>query len=283
MIYLLITVLTMVAFMQTLRYGQKQSLHVYAIVAINYAVATIAVFATSELQTTTMGMAIPWHPVIIGAATGILFFIHMPITLGCFRRAGVGVTVAVGGCSLIVPTLAGWAVWDESMTMSRWLALAFVPPAMWIMRPGNGLRSRLTLTTDALLIANFSAAGLGYTLQKYGDVYFVDEGKDFFKVALFGMATISSFLFAIIRRELFHRRDVGIGILLGLLNAASLIFVLLALQVMEAVVFFPTSMCLVIGINAVLAWFLWQERLKHRQYAGLICALIVVILTNLSE
>ena len=280
MIYLFLTVFSMVAFMQTLRYGQ-QALHVYAIVAVNYVVATIAVFTVSGLQMTTMGMTIPWHPMAIGAATGVLYISHIPITLGCFRRAGVGVTVAVGGCSLIVPALAGWAVWEESMTVYRWLALALVPPAMWIMRPGNGLRSRLTLTTDVLLIANFAASGLVYSLQKYADVYFVAENREIFKVTLFGTAALSSLLFAIYRRTPFHRRDIGAGILLGLLNAATLIFTLLALQVMAAVVFFPTSMCLVIGINAVTARFLWQERLKHRQYAGLICALIVIALINL--
>ena len=281
MIYLLTMVLCIVAFMQTLRYGQLRELHVYSVIAVNYVVATAAVFGVSGLHTITGTLPMPWHSVAAGAATGALYFTHILITLGCFRTAGVGVTVAVGGCSLIIPAVVGWAVWEESMTVYRWIALVLVPPATWIMRPGNGMRPRLTLVSDALLFANFAAAGLVSTMQKYADVHFFAESKEVFKVSLFGFAAVCSIVFTLLRKLPLRRRDVGVGVVLGLINAASLIFTLLALQVIASVVLFPTSMCLVICINTALSRFLWKERLKPRQYVGIAFAMLIIVLINL--
>ena len=282
MFYLLIVVLSTVAFMQTLRYGQRREVHLYSAVAVNYLIAFATVLLLSGLLHANGDARLPWHAIIAGAATGVLFFGHVPIILGCFRKAGVAVTTAIGGCSPIVPVVVGWAVWEEAMTTHRWIALAIVPIAMWLLRPGNVGRFQLTLATDLLLLANFAGGGVIYTMQKYADVHFELEKQEVYKVSLFGMAAVISILFAVITKVPLKRRDLGVGIMLGLLNATTLTFTLLGLGLVASVVFYPTATCLMVCLNVTMARLLWHEQLKPRQLAGVALALAVIALTNVT-
>ena len=72
-----------------------------------------------------------------------------------------------------------------------------------------------------------------------------------------------------------------LGSLLGLVNLAQLVFLLLALDALPAVVVFPVSAALGIALNALASIWFWRERPPPAGWAGIGLAGIAVILLNL--
>ena len=77
------------------------------------------------------------------------------------------------------------------------------------------------------------------------------------------------------------RKEVTIGLAVGLANNCALFFALLAISAVAATVFFPTAGCLVIVGNIILGRLFWKEKLVTKQALGLAVALAIVVLANL--
>jgi len=278
--YLLLYVLFMLAFSQTLRYAQLRGEGVLAVSAVNYVVAavlSVAIFVVS-------GPTAPSERAIaagLGATTGVLFFLNLLIMLACYRRAGVGITVALMGMGVVLPVVASNVCWGEAMTPARWVAVGLLPAAVVLMRPVNGLHRRITLRGDILLVLAFVAPGVTGILHRAVREYAPESGRELYQAALFVAAAITSVAYASWHRTRCSRRTVGLGTFLGAVNVAATRFVLLGLWAIPAVIFYPVSGSLVIAGSVIVSWLLWRERVTKRQVLGLFFAICIVVLTRL--
>ena len=274
--YLLLYVLFMLAFSQTLRYAQRRGEGVLAVSAVNYVVAavlSVAIFAASgPTAPSERGIAAG-----LGAAAGVLFFLNLLIMLACYRRAGVGITVALMGMGVVLPVIASHVCWGEPMTPARWVTVGLLPAAVVLMRPINGLHRRITLRGDILLVLAFVAPGVTGILHRAVRQYAPDSGRELYQAALF----VASVAYAHWHRTHCSRRTVGLGTFLGAVNVAATRFVLLGLWVIPAVIFYPDSGSLVIAGSVNVSRLLWRERVTKRQVLGLFFAICIVVLTRL--
>jgi len=278
--YLVLYVLFMLAFSQTLRYAQRRGEGVLTVSAVNYVAAAVlsaAIFLVS-------GPTAPSERVVaaaLGAAAGVLFFVTLLIMLACYRRVGVGITVALMGMGVVLPVVASNVCWGEAMTPARWVAVGLLPVAVVLMRPVNGLQRRITLRGDVLLALAFVAPGVTGILHRAVREYAPDSGRELYQAVLFAAAAISSVAYALWRRTPCSRRTVGLGAFVGAVNVAATRFVLLGLWAIPAVIFYPVSGSLVIAGSVVVSWLLWRERVTKRQVLGLLLAICVVVLARL--
>jgi drug/metabolite transporter (DMT)-like permease len=276
-----IFVFSAVGFMQTLRYGQQHGGNVLGLVAVNYVIALIGVTILATLRVRSVGLDMSGVAIAGGFVSGTVYFLHLITQLSAFKTSGVGIISAANRSAIVVPAVVAWACWGETMTVYRWLALAMIPPAMFLMRPAGSDGQRITFKAEALLIGCFLFGSVIGTLFKAVDVYLDAAQQETYKVALFATAFVWTCSTAIIRRIPLTRRDVAAGALLGVFNTLNLISVLLALVVIPAVILYPTSGCLMICINVILGRWLWKETLSRRQVKGLLLALAIVLLTTL--
>ena len=278
MLYYRILIFSSVGFMQTLRYGERHGGSVLGLVAVNYMIATIGVAMLALLRARGIGWDTSGIAIVGGMMTGTAYYLHLVILLAAFKRSGVGIVTAVNQSSSVVPSIVAWACWGEAMTGYRWLALAIIPAAMFLMRPVGKACEPMGFKAELLLIGCLLFAGLISTLFKAADVYLDATQKETYKITLFATASVWTGLTAVIRRIPLSRPDVATGVLLGVFNILALISILLALTVVPAVILYPTSGCLMLCLNVMLGCWIWKETLSKRQVLGLILAIGVVIL-----
>lgn len=278
MSYLVACVISMVCFQQLFRLAQHRRSDVLLIAAANYVVAA-AVSAARVLAVGDVTDGWGWLVIVLGGINGLLYFLHLLVFLAAFRIAGVGVTSAIFGTSLIVPVITAYALWSDPIGPTQWAALALVPIGMFMMRPRGPNGIRLTWKADLVLFLVLAVGGVIQTIHKAIDVY-APAARPNYVAALFMAAALSSVGYALIKGIRFRGVDAAHGAVIGAINLSTTAFLLMALSVMPAAVFFPVSTSLMIGVNVVLSWILWRERITPRQAIGLVVAAAIVLLAS---
>lgn len=268
----------MVAFAQLLRYGQRREKAVFVVVWVNYAFAALISAAWGAWH--LAGDAeLSWTAAALGAASGTLYFTNMLWILLAYRYAGVGITVAIMSSSTVLPVVVSWLAWSDEMSPYKWLALGLVWAAIALMRPGRLLDKRLTWKADFVLLLAFLNAGLVGVSHKALSVYAPGQ-QPTYQMVLFLFSAVLSIAYAAIRRETHTRPAMLLGLPIGLANALTTAFMVLAIAALPAGVVFPISTACVISLNVILGRMLWTERIAPRQVAGLALAMVVAVLAN---
>jgi hypothetical protein len=160
-----------------------------------------------------------WPIVVTGFINGVLFYSHIPFVFGAFRMAGVGAATAVGRSGVVLPAMFAWYAWGEAMTPQRWLALALVPLAMFMLRPTEQSSRRLTVKADLFLLGYVIIGAAILTIHKYADIHFSPGELEIYKVSLFITAAVTSVSYAVLKRTSCTIREMRVGMSLGLCNA----------------------------------------------------------------
>lgn len=132
---------------------------------------------------------------------------------------------------------------------------------------------------SALLLAvAFVLTGVNHILNKalfemgfgaYRDLYMV--------IYWASCAAIAMAVWARTRHEVL-RRDVTLGVVMGVAGALSLITFLLCLREVDGVVAFPVRSCGNIALTAAASYALWRERVSLLQWLGIACAVAAIYL-----
>ena len=283
MTYLAIYVLTTSTFAQLLRFGQRRGATLATIVAVNYVVA----FCVTSAWSTARYSAVTGNTltlVALGLTNGVLYFVHLLVVLAAFRLVGVGIAIAVYTTANVTPVFVAWALWGDVVSTPQWVAVALLPFAVFLMRPATpptADRPFATLKADLVLFLGFAMAGVITTIHKAAEVYGTGGDRPAYNVSLFAAAAVSSVAYAVWRRRRATRFEMRLGAVVGAINSANLILLLLSLTYLDTAVVFPVSTCLVIIVNMVGGRILWGEVVRRHQMIGVVLALAVVCLTNI--
>ena len=202
------------------------------------------------------------------------------------HKAGMSSSIAVKRTGVSIPFLVSWLAWGEIPSTAQWIGFGLVVLALvFLTRPKKLVQGQLHDRTAALiLLAVFLGGGLADLSFKAFDVWFASQvDGHVFLVFAFGLAfLVSAALLA--RRpkgDRMPRSDARVmGLVLGCLNYASILFVLGAVARLPAIVVFPTiSVSVVVG-GALLGVLIWRERLSFTTVAGIGLAAVAVVLLN---
>ena len=283
MVFIAISIVTIVGLTQLVRYGQLRRMHILVAIMVNYVVAA-AVSGLVFFHGASSGEI----PVLSGAfplavVNGVLYFTHFLLLLASYRLAGLGITTALVSSGYVLPVLLSRLIWDEPMPPTRWVAVALVPVVMFLLRPNKDSGKRMTLKGDAVLVLVVLMGGTVMTIHKAAVVAQVGNQQSLYRFALFTTAALVSVGYVAIRRLPVRPREAKLGLGIGLFNTVGLASTVAGLVAVPAVVFFPVVGCLVIVVNVVLSRVFWKERITPRQIVGIAAALIVVVLTNVGS
>jgi multidrug transporter EmrE-like cation transporter len=266
--------------MQSLRFAQRSGVDMLSVIVVNYIVAFLASLAVLLIRGGNFHDASPWIPLGMGSVTGVLFIVSVPFLLGGFGTAGVGVTTATIRAATLIPVLVSWYAFEEPMNSFRWTAIALLVPAMIMIRPRDATRPHLTIKTDLFLLALFVNAGLIQTMHKVAEFNLAGPQEEIYKTTIFGTAAMIASAIVLARRRLPTFQASMFGLMIGLINTCTILFMLKALNAVPAVILFPTVSSLTILINVVLSWKLWDETLLRRQVGGIALAITILCLVN---
>lgn len=278
MIFLVLTIVLGTSFLQLFRLAQVRGGRVAAIGMLNYAVASLACAARWLLLE---GAATPQlATVVLGLSNGILYLLHLAILLHAMKVAGLGLTTAVTNTSAVIPVLVALVLWGEPVTVTQWAAILLMPIALLLMRRGSDPVDRLSATADLWLLGSMLMQGAIQVIHKIAQQELPADQQPVYSTCVFGMAAVVGVGWMIRARAWPRTVELGMGTLIGVVNAGVLTFILLGLREISAATFFTVTCIVPMSLNVISGRFLWGETLQRRHWAGLALAIAVVALAQ---
>jgi drug/metabolite transporter (DMT)-like permease len=280
-LYLIFHICTAVAFQQLLRYSQKYGSRRWRVITVNYiAAAVINILLLISARGIPSGL-LPWQIIIAGIAAGTIYVVHMGVLLQCFKYVGVGLTIVIMSMSLIVPVTVSRVLWNEPVSVLQWMAIALMPAAILLIRSDHGGIKGFNWKRDAILILTFVLPGIAGTLHKSIGMSDLPKALPQYQTVLFATAALWTIVLSFYRRARPGKQELTAGIIIGALNVTATLTLLLALSGLAAVIVFPTAATMCIVLNLIISFFLWNEKIRRKQFIGIILAIIIVAIVNL--
>lgn len=277
MLALLIAIVCTTSFSLILRGTQRAGQDQFAVMAINYLVASAAGLACAGLRTHPSPLTLQ-----IGVIGGVTFITTYVVIIHSMDVKGVAVANAITRLSVVIPVLATILIWGERPTSIQAVGAVLALGAMPLLSldKGNG-GGGLTRKQVPLLIALFVTNGGCLLTSKWFHSTGLSAERPLYFAILFGTAALVSLLCWGVWSRRCGWREVAGGVPLGLVNYATGIAVICALDRLPGAVVFPVFAAAGLAFTAGLATWLWREAPGRLGQAGLAVALLAVALINL--
>lgn len=243
----------------------------------NYIVASLLSLVLVGARITNPGAAV----LAIGSLAGIDFVLGFLLLMAGIARGSLAIPVTVMRLSVAVPITASIFVWGEQPGAAQWLGIILGIAAIIMFGSGvaGGKSGRGSNTAFWMLIVSlFLVMGVGDTLLKAFRELSPETERLLFTFILFTVASVFTWLLIWIRRIPFNGKTFALGLVLGVPNLFSTVFILMALQNVPASVAFPFVNLTVILGSTVLGFAIWKERIGPLSVWGLIVAAVALIL-----
>ena len=213
---------------------------------------------------------------------GVLFISIFYLSAISTQRIGVAVTAVASKMSLVVTVLFAVIAFSERPSPLGWLGIVLALAAVFISSwsPGVPGRKRAWLLPVLLF---FGTAAVDITLNTVQREQLSPTTESLFPTIVFGIAGIlGSMIMAVGRttRQLLLPRVLIGGVVLGLINYASLYFIVgaLARSGFAASSVFPLMNIGVILFGTAISILAFGERLRRMQWIGIGCAVVAMAL-----
>lgn len=288
MVYLLLAIASSLGIGAVFKESGLRGVDRLHLIAINYLVAAV-LGAYLIVQNRVAWTEVDSGFLVFSLAVGAFLVVGFLVIAVSTHRAGISLTLAVQRTGVSIPFIVSWLAWAEVPSMAQWFGFALVVLSLvFLTRTGrpSGSASPVVRTREAvwLLLAVFITGGLGDLAFKTFDVWYGArlDGHLFLTLA-FAMAFAVG-LIPMARRPAGQRvakRDAWIwGVILGLLNYASILFLLGAVARIPGIVVFPTVAASVVVGGTVLGTVIWREKVATINLIGVALAAAGVVLLN---
>jgi drug/metabolite transporter (DMT)-like permease len=284
MIYLILAIVFSTGVFVAMRLFERFKLDNHQALMWNYVFAAGTGFLLcKQMDTPVQLIGEPWFG--LSLITGFWFIFTYLLMTASTQRSGVTVTSLSSKLSVVLPTLAGIALFGErlSWTSSVGIMLALVALALVVYKKETHRNNnRISLL---LPISIFLGTGTGDILMKLTEQQNQAQDMGFMIAFIYFIALL--FGIAIVAYDLIKggskwqwKNAVG-GIALGVINYFSTFCVYHAMRCYDNVVLFPIYNIGVVSLTALTGWLLFKERLTWKNYLGLVIAIVAVILITL--
>ena len=223
-----------------------------------------------------------WIPaLILGSAFPYLFVKMASLTQG----GGLALSTIASQMSLILPVALAPLLYSESMSAMRigGISLGLVSIVLLVRGQGQGAGRGLGSKSAVDTAIIFVGTGLCTALIKYSRVHFVaPESEIVFVSCVFAVAAFWTWVMALNapRPEIsLVRKSIWAGLMLGVPNLGSLVFLIRALgSGLESGLVFPLNNLGIVLFSSLAGWGLFGQRLRPLAWMGIAVALAAVVL-----
>ena len=286
MIFLLLSILFSTGLFVVFKYFGIYKIDVLKAIFVNYIVAFSMGFFFAERQIPISEIYLqPWFSgaLFLGALFVSIFFV-MAMTA---QKNGVSVTSIAGKMSVVVPVIFGIILYNESVTFLKIVGIIMALIAVYLSSVKEDKSEKKgTLLLPVLL---FIGSGTIDTLLKYiQENYVSDEDVSIFSGSLFGIAGAFAFLILVIKtlkkRESFGYKNIIAGIILGVPNYYSIIFLIKALQNknFESSTLFTINNVAIVVVSTLVGLFFFKEKFSVKNKIGVAMAVLAIVLVTIA-
>ena len=286
MIFLLLSILFSTGLFVVFKYFGIYKIDVLKAIFVNYIVAFSMGFFFAERQIPISEIYLqPWFSgaLFLGALFVSIFFV-MAMTA---QKNGVSVTSIAGKMSVVVPVIFGIILYNESVTFLKIVGIIMALIAVYL----SSVKEERSKKNGTLLlpVLLFIGSGTIDTLLKYiQENHVSDEDVSIFSGSLFGIAGAFAFLILVIKtlkkRESFGYKNIIAGIILGVPNYYSIIFLIKALQNknFESSTLFTINNVAIVVVSTLVGLFFFKEKFSIKNKIGVAMAVLAIILVTIA-
>lgn len=287
MIFLVLSILFSTGLFVIFKYFGIYKIDVLKAIFVNYIVAFILGFALSEKSISLV--EIPKQPWFLGSLfLGALFVSIFFVMAMTAQKNGVSVTSVAGKMSVVIPVFFGVFLYDESLTALKILGIIIALVAVYLasVKEEKSVNKNAGLLFPILL---FLGSGAIDTTLKYVEVNFVPkEEVSIFSGSLFGIAAFFGLLILIVKsikkRTSFGLKNVIAGIILGIPNYYSIVFLIKSLQVegFESSTLFTINNVGIVVVSTLVGILLFKEQFSIKNKIGVALAIVGIVIVALA-
>jgi drug/metabolite transporter (DMT)-like permease len=287
LIYLLLSILFSSGLFVIFKFFSIYKIDVLKAIVVNYITAFILGFLFSESNFSILEVSNqPWF---LGSIfLGILFVAIFFVMAMTSQKNGVSVASVAGKMSVVIPVFFGIFLYNESFSFLKITGIFIVLIAVYLtsFKEEKSISQKNTLLFPVLL---FLGSGTIDTVLKYIEINFVSkEDVSIFSGSLFGIAAIVGCLFLLIQQikqpTLFGIKNLIAGILLGVPNYFSIIFLIKSLQTrgFESSMLFTINNVGIVVLSTIFGVILFKEHFSLKNKIGIALAIFGIIMVAVS-
>ncbi len=287
MIYLLLSILFSTGIFVIFKYFGIYKVDTLKAIFVNYIVALTMGFALAEKKISIL--EIPNQPWFLGALfLGGLFVSIFFVMAMTAQKNGVSVASVAGKMSVVIPIFFGVFLYDESVTVLKIVGIIIALIAVYLasVKDGKTTHKNASLLFPVLL---FLGSGAIDTTLKYIEVTYVPkEEVSIFSGSLFGIAAFFGLVILMIKsikkRGPFGVKNIIAGIVLGVPNYYSIVFLIKALQTkgFESSTLFTINNVGIVIVSTLVGILLFKEQFSLKNKIGVALAIVGIVMVALA-
>ncbi len=276
-LYLILSVMCSLVIVHLLKVVKYRQTRMLPVLTVNYFIATL-VASISSLGTFSVSVLPIWL-IFLTVIAGALFIFNFVIYGSSVNRNGVGVSVTAMRLSLVIPVLVSIIGYRERINFLITAGLIGVFIALYLLSRMHHHKKE-TDWKPVLLIALFLGTGFSDAALKI----FRENGagfinQDLFMAGIFGTAFLIGITGIILQRQYQIRlNELGLGVMIGIPNLYSSIFMIMALKYIGGAVAFSIANILIVAGGTILGYVYWRDKITKRQFWGIMLGLISIVL-----
>jgi len=283
MIYLALSILISSLLFVIFKLFDLYKVNTLQAIVVNYIIALAFGYFLSEISVEIR--QIPEQSWFLGAfSLGFLFILIFNVMAITAQKNGLSVASVAGKMSVVIPVVFGIIIYKESAEPLKILGIVLALVAVYLSSAKSD-KNPVKFKNLLFPLLLFVGSGLIDTGLKYVETTYVSEGAvPLFLATIFGFAFVLGSFVLLIQmvngKFQFHWKNVIAGIVLGVPNYYSMVFLLKALQTkgMESSTLFTINNVAIVIITTVFALLVFKEKLIKKNWIGIALAVTSILL-----
>lgn len=280
MFYLTISILLSTLIIITFRIFNNFKISIVQAITVNYLVACVFGYASESgsFNLATLPQQ-PWFYFAI--LMGLSLIVAFNLFALSAQKAGVAITAISSRMSVAIPVTLGFILFNDSSGIIKISGILTGLVAFYLTsKKDKSIKVNKSFIFLPLLL--FLAVGANDSLMKVAEHFYLTDDFVAFLATSFGFALIFGLIVFAFRtykeRNKLEGKNIVAGIILGLLNWYSTLFVLQGLDVFEVSLFMPVYNIGVVALASLSGFVIFKEKLTKTNWIGITLAIIAILL-----
>lgn len=253
-------------------------------ITVNYIIAIGIGSQTIPISNLQSYISIQNHWLPFAMANGLLFIVVLMAFAQSTKAVGIAITSVSSKISVVVPVIMGFVVLHESMAWLKVVGIIVALLAIYLsFRDKHAAHTKRQGVLYPILL--FFGTGFNDSVMKYAQVCCVEQQQEAYLMVVFAMALFFGLLILTYNyfkgTFLMNWRSTLGGIVLGIFNWYSTLFMLKAMKVYDSSVLFPVFNASIVTMAALLGYIIFKEKLRPINWAGIGLAIVAIALIGL--
>lgn len=280
--FLLLTILCSTSIALILKYVDTKRGEAIVLLAGNYLVASI-VSLLFILFKEDVYFSI--QTLLFGIGLGLLFVVSFFAFAKAISYAGTGLATTSSRLSVIIPIVFSIIIYNE--TPSEFHIIGFVLTIItfifFYFSISDGHKAGDGFLKYILLLAVLIGIGINDFSMKVFKSWKSEQEEPFFIFFVFSSALIYSLFYIVFKKIRILKHTATWGLVLGVPNVFSTIFLLGALALLPAILVYPLINVGIIVFTTLLAFIIWKEELNRWGVLAIAGGLLAIIFLSIGR